>query len=182
MKTCVLDATNLTAFKENSFSHVLSTFMLQFTSDPLRALKEMYRVTKPWGKGTFALGMWGEMCFEAPWEEACRKFEPDYVYPKMWTPDWSDERKIKSFLENVGFKEIEIRSIRAPWNFESTEAYCEYFFESKNPYFERALVPWRTGDGGKMGAARSMCEQIVREKYNGARNFDMEVFLFIAKK
>ena len=115
------------------------------------------------------------------WEEACRKFEPDYVYPKTWTPDWSDDWKIKSYLEGVGFKEIETKSLRARWNFESTEAYCEFFFESKNPYFERALEPWRM-DVRKMRAARSMCEQIVREKYNGARDFDMEVFLFIAKK
>ena len=178
VQTRVQDAINLNSISNDTFTHVLSTFMVQFTSDPLQALREMYRVTKK--GGTFGLGMWGELCFDVPWEDACRTFEPGYVYPKPWTSDWSDDEKIRSYLELVGFKEIEVKTVRPRWDFESTEAYCKYYFESGNPYFERAYGPWR--DAGKLGDVKQTLERIVRENYNEARDFNMEVFLFVAKK
>ena len=82
VKCQALDAVDLSPIVDSTFTHTLSTFMIQFTPDPLRALKEMYRVTK--SGGTLGLCMWGEMCFDAPWEETVRRFEPDYTCPHTW--------------------------------------------------------------------------------------------------
>ena len=45
----------------------------------------------------------------------------------------------------------------------------------------RGYQPW--WDKGMEGVMRPMYETIVKEKYNGGKNFDiMEVFLFVARK
>lgn len=48
VKTKMMDATNLDLLEDN-FTHTLSTAMIGSTPDPLRAAREMYRVTKPGG-------------------------------------------------------------------------------------------------------------------------------------
>ena len=73
-----------------------------------------------------------------------------------------------------------MKTMRPRWNFENTEAYCEYFLESGNPYFERGYGPWE--DAGDLDAVKAVFERIVRENYNEAKDFDMEVFLYLANK
>ena len=174
----VLDAIDLSSIAENTFTHSLSTFMIQFTPDPLRALKEMYRVTKV--DGTLGLCMWGELCFDAPWEDTVRHFEPDYTYPHTWTPDWSDEGRLRAYIAEAGFKDIRCKIFRPRWDFESLEEFLSFYLESKNPEFMRGYQPW--WDKGMEGTMRPMFERIVKEKYNNAKDFDMKVFLFIARK
>ena len=93
----VTDAMDLSSIADSTFSHTLSTFMIQFAPDPFRTLQEMYRVTK--FDGTIGLAFWGELCFDAPWEDTVRNFEPNYTYPHTWTPDWSDKDQIRSYIQ-----------------------------------------------------------------------------------
>lgn len=174
----VLDAVDLGPIADGTFTHSLSTFMLQFTPDPLRALGEMYRVTK--AGGTLGLCMWGELCFDAPWEETVRHFEPHYTYPHAWTPDWADEGRLLAYIREVGFRDVRSKTIRPRWDFESPEECFEFFLESKNPEFVRAYQPW--WDKGMERTMRPMFERIVREKYGGAKDFDMKALLFVATK
>ena len=174
----VLNAIDLSPIADSTFTHSLSTFMIQFSPDPLRALKEMYRVTKP--GGTLGLCMWGELCFDAPWEDTVRHFEPDYVYPHAWTPEWSDEGRLQTYVHDVGFNDVRMKTIRPRWNFESPEEYFQYYLESKNPEFMRGYQPW--WDMGMESTMRPMFERIVRDRYNGAKGFDMKVFLIVARK
>ena len=178
VQTQVLDALDLSPIDDNTFTHSLSTFMIQFTADPLRALREMYRVTKP--GGTLGLCMWGELCFNAPWEETVRQIEPDYTYPDVWPTEWSDEGRIHTYIQEAGFKDVRSKTIRPRWNFQTPEEYFKFYLESKNPYFMRGYQPW--WDKGMEGTLRPLFEKTVREKYNGAKDFDMKVFLFIARK
>ena len=178
VKCQVLDAIDLSPIADNTFTHSLSTFMIQFSSDPLRALKEMYRVTKP--GGTLGLCMWCELAFDAPWEDTVRQFEPDYTYPHTWTPDWADGGRLRTYIQDVGFKDVRMKTIQPRWDFESPEEYCEFYLESKNPEFMRAYQPW--WNKGMESTMRPMLEKIVREKYNGAKDFDTKVFLFVARK
>lgn len=178
VKCQVLDAADLGPVADATFTHSLSTFMIQFASEPLRALKEMYRVTKP--GGTLGLCMWAELCFDAPWEDTARQFEPDYTYPHVWTPDWSDEGRLRTYIQEVGFTDVRSKIVRPKWNFESPEEYFKFYLESKNPYFMRGYQPW--WDKGMESTMRPMFEKIVREKYNDAKDFDMKVFLFIARR
>ncbi|KAL8685844.1 MAG: hypothetical protein Q9224_005647 [Gallowayella concinna] len=174
----VLDATNLHHFDRDTFTHTLSTFMLQFAPEPQTALQEMYRVTKP--NGTLGLCMWGEICFDPPWEETARYFEPDYVFPHTWTSDWADGDKLQRYVEDAGFKDVKLQTIRPRWDFQSPEQFFEYSFESKNPEVMRGYQPW--WDKGMESTMRPMFEKIVRERYGGAKDFDMEVFMIVATK
>lgn len=178
--TCqVLDAMDLSpTIADDTFSHTLSTFMVQFAADPLRTLKEMYRVTKP--GGTLGLCLWGEVCFDAPWEETVRLFEPEYMYPHTWTPDWADEERLRTYIQEAGFRDVRSRTIRPRLGFESPEVYLAFYLESKNPEFMRGYQLW--WEKGMEGVMRPIFERVVKENYNGANDFDMEVFLFVAKK
>lgn len=175
-----LDATNLHSIANDTFTHSLSTFMIQFAAEPLRALSEMYRVTKP--GGTLGLGMWGELCFDAPWEDTVRYFEPGstYQYPHTWTPDWQDENCLRQYIQAVGFKDVHLKVIRPRWDFVSLEEFSHWYLESKNPEFMRGYQPW--WDKGMEHVMRPVFERILREKYGSARDFDMKVFLFTARK
>lgn len=164
---------------DNNFTHSLSTFMLQFTPDPFRALKEMHRVTKP--GGTLGLCMWAESCFHATWEETVRCFdEPNYTYPYSWPPGWADEDRLREYIHEAGFKDIRMKTIRPKFDFESPEEYSEFYLESSNPDFMRGYQPY--WDRGLEGTMRPVLEKIVREKYNGAQDFDMKALLFLARK
>lgn len=178
VKCQVLDAINLSPIANNTFTHALSTFMIQFTPDPLRALKEMYRVTK--SGGTLGLGMWGEMCFDAPWEDTVRQFEPDYTFPHSYTPDWSNEESIRAYIQEAGFKNVRSKTIRPRWNFKSAEEYLDFFLEMKNPELMRGYQPW--WNKGMESVMRPMLESILKEKYNNAKDCDIEAFLFVARK
>lgn len=74
MDACVEDDDKLGA---ETFSHVLSTFMIQFTDGPMRALRKMHRVLKP--GGVIGLGSWGDVAINRPWEDACRALDPRFV-------------------------------------------------------------------------------------------------------
>jgi len=179
VQTQVLNAIDLSPIKENTFTHTLSTFIVQFTPNPLQSLREIFRVTKV--RGTLGLCMWGLLCFDAPWEEACRQFDPDYTYPHTWTPDWQDSEQITGYLQQVGFKDIQMKSMTPRWDYQTPEPYFEFFLESKNPEFERAFNPWR--DIEKYEEVETLLKQLVREKYSKTEEFDMmKVFLYTARK
>ena len=154
------------------------SFMIQFTPNPHRALGEMYRVTK--SGGTLGLSMWGELCFDAPWEDTVRQCESDYVYPHAWSPGWADAGQIRTYIEEVGFKDVRSQMIRPRWDFENPEDAFRVYFESQNPESMRGYQPW--WDKGMESVLQLEFERIVREKYNKGKDFDMKVFLFIERK
>ena len=178
VRTQVLDAVDLNPVKDDTFTHVLSTFMVQFTPAPLQALKEIYRVTKV--GGTIGLAMWGNSILYEPWIEACRQFESGYKYPHTWSPDWEQDDELKAYIHQAGFKDIQMKTLKPRWNFKGPEGLYDFFLGSKNPEFERAIRPWK--ENGRYNEVEAVYKRFVEEKYNGAINFDMKVLLFIARK
>ena len=178
VRTMVLDATDLHPFQPGTFTHVLSTFVIQFVPDPLRAMNEMYRVTAP--GGVVGLGTWGKLDMNEPWTDACRRFEPNYTSPNYGLVEgWSTEEQVKAQMEKAGCREVETKIVRPKWGFKSDE-YIRYWFESKNPGIEVVLGPWR--ESGKLGEVRPVFEKVVKENYNGGRDFGMEAILAFGKK
>ena len=96
------------------------------------------------------------------------------------TSDWSDVGRLQTYIQEVGFKDIRSKTIRPRWDFKSTEDYFDFFLEMKNPEFMRAYQPW--WNKGMERIMRPMFERILKEKYNSARDFEGEVFLFVARK
>ena len=110
-----------------------------------------------------------------------RYFEPDYTYPHTWTPDWSDQGRIHAYIEEVGFTDVQSKTVSIRWDFKSPEEFIEFYLESKNPEAQRGYQPW--WDKGMEGTMRPMYERIVREKFHGDKDFDlMQAFLFVARK
>ncbi|KAL9117917.1 MAG: hypothetical protein Q9187_005540 [Circinaria calcarea] len=178
VQTMVLDAMDLHPFQPATFTHVLSTFAIQFVPDPLRAMSEMYRVTVP--GGVIGLGTWGNLDMNAPWTDACRTFEPGYTSPNYgFAEGWSTEEQVKAQFEKVGCSQVETRIVRPKWKFKGDE-YIQFWFESKIPAIETILGPWR--ESGKIDEVRPVFERIVKEKYNGGQDFGMEAILAFAKK
>lgn len=179
VQTRILNAMDLHSIKENTFTHTLSNMMVQFTPDPLQSLREMFRVTKI--GGTLGLCMLANLCFDAPWVEACRKFDPGYTYPHSWTPDWQDSEQITGYLQQVGFKDIRMKPMAPRWDWQAPEPLFEFFLKSKNPEFEQALNPWKKI--GKYQEVEALFKQLVREKYSKTEEWDaMKVFLYTARK
>ena len=174
----MLNAENLHSLKDDTFTHSLSTFMIQFAPDPHRALQEMYRVTK--AGGILELGIWSELCLDAVWQAACRTHDPDYIYPHTWTPDWGDEEKLRLYIHQAGFRDIQTKVVRPRLDFESPEAYCRFFFESQNPNIDRAWKPW--DERGELGLVKPAFERLVREKFEGPNDINMKILLFVARK
>ena len=174
----VLNAVNLHSLENNLFTHVLSTFMVQFTPAPFEALREMYRVTR--SGGTLGLAMWGNSILYEPWIDACSQFEPGYTYPHTWSLDWEQEEELIAYIGKAGFKEIQIKILKLRWNFNGPEDLYKFFLESKNPEFERAIQPWK--ERGRYDAVEAEYKRIVEDKYEGARDFAMKVLLFVARK
>ena len=178
VRTKVLDAVNLHSLEDNLFTHVLSTFMVQFTPAPLEALREMNRVTR--SGGTLGLAVWGNSIIYEPWIDACRQFESGYMYPHAWSPDWEQENELIAYIGQAGFKEIQIKTLELKWNFNGPEDLYDFFLKSKHPEFERAIQPWK--EGGRYDSIEAEYKRIVEDKYGGARDFAMKALLFVARK
>ena len=178
VRTMVVDATDLHLFQPDTFTHVFSTFVLQFVPDPLLAMREMYRVTAP--GGVVGIGTWGKLDMSQPWTEACRHFDPDYTSPNYGLAEgWSTEEQVKAQMEKAGCREVKTKTVRPTWEFKSDE-YIKYWLESKNPGIEVILRPWR--ESGKFNEVRPVFERVVKEKYHGGRGFGMEAILAFGKK
>ena len=178
VRTQLLDAVNLSPLENDTFTHVLSTFMVQFTPSPLQSLKEMHRVTKV--GGTFGLAVWGNTITYEPWIDACKHFEPNYEYPHTWAPDWEQETNLQAYIHEAGFENIQMKTLKPKYNFRESADFCDFFLGSKNPEFERAIQPWK--DSGRYDEVEAVFKRVVEEEYNGARDFDMKALLFVARK
>ena len=161
----------------DSFSHVLSTFMIQFTDGPMHALREMYRVLKP--GGWIGLGSWIDVSINRPWEEACRGLDPLFVPQTPFDKSaWTGEAEVERALKEAGFADVVSEKLRVCLRFEGPEDYVGYWYEAKNPGMLKMQSAWK----GHIEEVRESLEKVVREKYSGGREFWLEAVLTVAKK
>ena len=165
--TRVVDARNLTSeLGKETFTHVLSTFMLQTITTPLVALQEMYSVLVP--KGVIGIGIWGQRNgpFEI-WERACKALDPSYelIAPFDDPHAWRTRQELEKVLKEVGFNDVRSEEVKIPFEFESTEAFLRFWFEAKNPAAEKSMSNWK----GKFDEVRKEAKRIVREDYGNGK-------------
>lgn len=70
VETRVLNAEGLDGLEHGAFSHVLSTFVVNFLADPARGVAEMARVARP--GGVVAIANWSRVSWVPIWEGAVR--------------------------------------------------------------------------------------------------------------
>lgn len=174
MDACIENHEKLPA---DAFSHVLSTFMIQFTDGPKQALREMHRVLKP--GGVIGLGSWIDIAINWPWEEACRRLDPHCVPESPFGKSaWKGKPDVERALEEAGFADSQSQRLRVCLRFEGPEEFVGYWYEAKNPGMLKMQSAWK----GDIEEVRQSLEDVVREKYGGGREFWLEAVLTVAEK
>ena len=161
----------------DNFSHVLSTFMIQFTDKPMHALREMHRVLKP--GGVIALGSWVDIAINRPWEEACKILNPHFLPRSPFgVGAWQDGTDVERAVKEVGLVNVESKRVRVCLRFGGPEEYVGYWYEAKNPGMLKMQSAWP----GDIEDVRKKLDDVVREKYGGGREFWLEAVLTVATK
>ena len=175
LDACVLDNGELAS---EMFSHALSTFMVQFTPSPETVLREMYRVLQP--GGVVGIGIWGQGIDTLNiWQDACRTIDPQYVAPSTFPQGtWTTTDELEKALKDAEFTEVRSEASKLHFDFEDTEAFLRFMFESKHPTMQKFIGSW-TGD---LGEVRKAVEKIVRERFDDAKAIYLDIILSVAKK
>jgi SAM-dependent methyltransferase len=114
------DATNLSAFLDNSVSHALAGFVIFSIPEADRALKEILRVlTDQNGGGVFAMSSWQG----SEWAELMSfpsKVRPEKPVMNL-PPKWSTVEGLRAELEVAGFRDVDVHTIETHMPFDDPE-------------------------------------------------------------
>lgn len=167
VQTTILDASAdhiAQGLQERQFTHVFSTFMMQFVPDPQFTVAEMIRVVRPGGK--IALSIWSDVQTGEPWNIACSNLDPEYesnhgVFGKAWKT--VDDMALA--LDRAGFVDTRTSESEHWLIFESAEDFAETFITSGNPAFLKLQSTWK----GKLEDVREELIKVTREQFDNGR-------------
>lgn len=163
------DAVDLRGLNDNIFSHVLSSFMIQFTPDQTATLSAMYRVLAP--GGVVGIAIWGPNSdAEIIHKRACAMLNPAYQAPSPYAPrSWRSEQDHAAKIIEAGFRDVATGTVRMPFKCRDAEHFVEYWFDFGNPVPTKYLDDWKA-NGGDVVKLRTAVRDVVREQYNDGRN------------
>ncbi|KAK8203398.1 hypothetical protein M8818_005289 [Zalaria obscura] len=181
VSTQVEDASTLAGLPDDTFTHVLTSFMIQFTPDPHVAVKAMHRVLAP--NQVVGIAIWGTAIdHQIIHEKACARLNPDYVAPRPETvKSWRSEPDHRDAMAKAGFKDVGTEAVRMPFYCRDADHFLEYWFDSKNPVPKMFHDDW-TAHGGDLAALRAECGKIVQEEYDGGKDIFMGATLGWGRK
>ncbi|KAL6719681.1 hypothetical protein ACLMJK_001602 [Lecanora helva] len=180
VSTKVLDARTLSKeFVQKSFSHVFNAFMLQTITNPMTALGEMRDVLVP--GGVLAVGIWGQRNspFEI-WEQAVQLLDSTYQLPAPFDDPkaWRTEEELQGALKEMGFQHVRSEEIKVPFEFESAEAFEDFWFKAKNPASLQCINSFE----GDMESVKEAMKKIVKENYADGKGICTWAVLGIGQK
>jgi len=159
---CVLDnVKDLGA--ADMFSHVFSTFMLQFAPQPHNVVREMHCVLRP--GGFVGLAMWGERIGPfAIWEEACKRLDPTYELPQQRFDKsaWRTRRELEDAMREVGYKDVRSEVLQMHFEFQDSVSYIKFWLQTHNPVAERLVESFK----GDLEVVKRELEKVLHEKYD----------------
>jgi ubiquinone/menaquinone biosynthesis C-methylase UbiE len=163
------DAVTLAGLQDNSFTHGMSTFAIQFTPDMAACVRSLHRVIRP--GGIVGIAIWGP--YIGPGEvhnEACRNLQPDYVpVPPEVKGAWRGEEEHRRQMEESGFENVRTEIVRMPFEPGSAKGACDYWFRGGNPVPEKMVRDWMTS-GGSVEELEREYQRLVREKYGNGKD------------
>ncbi|GAB7339550.1 hypothetical protein MBLNU457_6160t1 [Dothideomycetes sp. NU457] len=175
--TQLVDAVTQAGLDDNTFTHSLTSFAIQFTPDMLATVQSMHRTLKPGGVVGFA--NWGAgTCVDIVHDAAGKRLDPSYqklsVYP---AGAWNSEQEQRDAMTKVGFKDVKTLSMNMPFAFESAEDYAHWYFGPfGNPVAAKLLADWKK-HGGDLEELKFAVQDVVREQYDDGKGLAMEAVL-----
>jgi len=120
-------------FPDKSFDAALSLLVLNFVPDPVLALREMRRVTKP--GGTLAAAVWdygGDMEMLRIFDEEAVAFDPTFTTDERRMPLGRPGKLVEAFRA-AGLDQVEEKAIDTPLHFASFDDYWKPFLLGTGP-------------------------------------------------
>ena len=168
---------------DNTFSHVLSTFVVQFTPGPENIVREMYRVLQP--GGFFGLTLWGEKIGPAMvWKDTCQMVDPSYCIPPwLFDPsEWRTPEQVESVLKAVGFKDIKCEVLTEAFELGWTvEEYLDFWYApATHPMAIRLIADF--GERSEGEEVKEAMRKVLKERYDDAKGVTADCVLVTARK
>ncbi|MCJ1476421.1 hypothetical protein MMC13_005087 [Lambiella insularis] len=166
---------------EAAFSHILSTFMLQYSPAPAAVLRGARAALRE--GGVLGVGLWGRG--NGPlllWEAACRAADPGYRVPEPHEGGaWTTGAELEGGLRGAGFPEVGSERVEVDFGVRSTEEMVGFWFEGGNPVAGRLVADWVRVKGG-VQEVRGVYERVCREEWGDGRGLRVEVVLGWGRK
>lgn len=169
------DAVTLSCLSNDSFSHVMSSFMIQYTPDAHATLASMYRVLAPGGIAGIAI--WGPRTIADIHDKACYRLKPTYKSaPPSAAGSWSSKEDHKIALDKAGFKDVAIDTVWMPFECKNADHFLDYWFGYGNPVPRKMIEHW-TAAGGDLEALKDEVRKVVQEEYADGADIGFEAVL-----
>lgn len=127
-----MNAEDLSGLDSNSFSHGFSTFVISFTDQPSKAMKEMQRVLRP--GGTAGIANWSRISWVPIWQEAARAVKgDDYIAPTLFHPDTMEVDTIERDLVAAGFQKVDVKTFECYHPEKTVDTAVDQFYNMGNP-------------------------------------------------
>ncbi|PGH08177.1 hypothetical protein GX51_01331 [Blastomyces parvus] len=130
LETAVLDAKDLSSFKDGECSHVLAGFVFNGLPEPAKALQEVHRILRPDGILALTNVRSGEWVDFLSVITDVRPDLPPLPTVKSFAPTWHEDADIKAHLERAGFRDVEVRDLPLQYDFSSYQELRENLFDS----------------------------------------------------
>ncbi|KAF2765431.1 DUF676-domain-containing protein [Teratosphaeria nubilosa] len=177
------DAVTLSGLPDDKFSHGLTAFTINYTTDPEACVHSLYRVIKP--GGYVGIAIWGPTVGPGDvHEKATDMIDPAYKikYPvgeKAWRDQETHERK----LQQAGFADVEVRTVQLPFGDGTIEGITDFWFRSTNPVARKVVDSWRAqATGCNVVDLEAAFARVLEEQYESGRAVVMDAVLGWGRK
>lgn len=176
-KSKVLDVQDM-ASVDDRFSHVISTFVLNFVADPHVAVREMVRLTR--AGGVIGLACWGPVKWSELWETAVGELRPGYHSPDVFHPDTTNNAGVEFLLKQAGCTDVAVKTIYVSEPNQTSEQAVAFTFESDNP----TLLRLRSGfNEDFLAKLKPVFKEVyAKETQNGSRKTSVPAVIATARK
>ncbi|CAK4032991.1 S-adenosyl-L-methionine-dependent methyltransferase [Lecanosticta acicola] len=149
-----------------SFTHAVTSFMLQFIPNAPFAIKEMQTILEP--GGVVGNAIWSQNLIADPWNQACRNLDPHFKpNESAFDKALKTTEDLEEAYREAGFVDITSEETELYLTFESAEDFAEFFIHSGNPPFVMMMSTWK----GNVEDVRQELVRVTREHFEDGKIF-----------
>lgn len=173
-QTIIQDAQNLDKLSDDSFSHVLCTFVINFTEDPEKTVREMHRVLR--SGGVVGIATWSKVSWVSCWQDAVRKVQgsDEYQAPLLFHHGTMDPEFMKEALKKAGFTDATAEPFECLHPEKKVNDAVEEFYNMGNPSIQLLM---KSFDRDFIEETRPHFKAAYDEKYDGGKKRQFELAL-----